>query len=227
MDEPPVPRQKQQLGLMTSLPIYWSGGELADMLTDEGEPHWVRSFLEKQYELVLLDSFAAADGLVPNAQLAGLTQLVLAQPAALPPADLVALDDWVRSGGRLLLFADPMLTEETDFGLGDKRRPQDMATLSPLLKRWGLEEGFDPAQLDLPSAVTVQDQDMPVHIYGQFASADASACTLLGERLVADCVIGDGRAVIILDAHMLAAEPIDTQKNRALRRLMDIAFSQE
>lgn len=227
MDGLPAPRQKQALGLMTSLPIYWSGGELADMLADGGEPHWVRRALERQHDLVLLDSFAAKDSLVPNAQLAGLTQLVLAQPAALPPADLVALDDWVRSGGRVLLFADPMLTEETDFGLGDKRRPQDIATLSPLLTRWGLEEGFDPAQSDLPSAVTVQDDHLPVHVYGQFASANPSACKLLGGGLVADCVIGDGRAVIILDAHMLAAEPVDPQKNRALRGLMNIAFSQE
>lgn len=223
-------REKRPLGLMTSLPIYWSGSDMTDMLgTSEEQPdniHWVRIEAEKRHELVLLDSFAQLDGLAPNSRLAGLDYLLLAQPAALPPSDLVALDSWVRGGGRLLLFADPLLTEETDFGLGDRRRPQDMATISPLLNRWDLTETFDPEQSDQPSILTFGNIVLPVHKYGRFVPDDITkSCTIASSGVIAICTIEQGRVTIILDAHVLARDPETSEKNRALRALMDTAFS--
>lgn len=223
-------REKQPLGLMTSLPIYWSGSDLTDMLgTSEEQPdsiHWVRIEAEKRHELVLLDNFAELDGLAPNSRLAGLEYLLLAQPAALPPSDLVALDSWVRGGGQLLLFADPLLTEETDFGLGDRRRPQDMATVSPLLNRWGLTETFDPEQSDQPSSMTFGNIALPVHKYGRFVSDDTGkSCTIASSDMIATCAIGRGRVTIVLDAHVLAREPETPERSLALRALMDAAFS--
>lgn len=52
-----------------------------------------------------------------------------------PERENVALDDWVRAGGARALFADPLLTFNSRFSIGDRRRPQDVATLSPILTR--------------------------------------------------------------------------------------------
>src|SRR3546814_16916837 len=41
--------------------------------------------------------------------LAGADLLILAQPRALTPVELLVVDEWVRAGGRALLFADPAL----------------------------------------------------------------------------------------------------------------------
>ncbi|WP_424770806.1 ABC transporter [Pontixanthobacter sp.] len=223
-------RERQPLGMITSLPIYWSGGDLSDMLdTAQNAPdavHWVRAETQKRYDIILLDNLAEADGLAPNPRLAKLRYLLLAQPAALPPADLVALDSWVRGGGRLLLFADPLLTEETGFGLGDRRRPQDMATISPLINRLGLTETFDIAQSAQPSAVTFGNIVLPVHKYGLFtARNDVRPCAITSGGVIAQCEVGRGRAIIVLDAHLLAREPQTAAKSRALRALMDAAFA--
>ena len=64
---------------------------------------------------------------------------MMIQPRPLSPQENVALDNWVAAGGRLLLFADPALTEDSAFAIGDRRRPQDVVLLSPILARWGLE----------------------------------------------------------------------------------------
>ena len=53
----------------------------------------------------------------------------------------------MRGGGRVLLFADPMLTRHSAFALGDRRRPQDVVLLSPILARWRLELQFDESHL--------------------------------------------------------------------------------
>ena len=49
--------------------------------------------------------------------------LLAAQPQALTAERLVALDDWVRAGGRLVLLADPSLRWESSRPLGDRFRP--------------------------------------------------------------------------------------------------------
>lgn len=134
------PAERGPLGLFTSLPIYWGeGADLSAMLDPEGKPHWARQQIEDQRVLRPLDV------LTPET-LKPLHDVLLAQPRALAPAENVALDDWVRNGGRVLLLADPMLTEHSNFAIGDKRRPMDVALLSPILTHWGLELQFDERQ---------------------------------------------------------------------------------
>ena len=62
----------------------------------------------------------------------------MAQPLAQPAEDLVALDDWVRGGGRVLLLADPMLEWPSKRPLGDPLRPPPMFMDTGLLAHWGL-----------------------------------------------------------------------------------------
>src|SRR6478752_6465849 len=131
---------REPLALFTSLPIYWrEAGDISAALDPDGKPHWARSLIEEDRELRPLDV------LTPEA-LKPFHDLLVAQPRALAPAENVALDGWVRGGGHLLLFADPMLTAQSAFAVGDKRRPMDVALLSPILSHWDLELRFDPAQ---------------------------------------------------------------------------------
>ena len=124
------------VGLVSSLPIVWpESQDISELLSQNDAEHWVLAALREQGEVRVLDSLDGADGALPLPEGA---LLVMAQPWPLSPQENVALDRWVREGGRLLLLADPMLTFESAYALGDRRRPQDMAMLSPILSRWGL-----------------------------------------------------------------------------------------
>ena len=72
------------------------------------------------------------------AELAKGRLLLMAQPLAQPAEDLVALDRWVRRGGRVLLLADPMLEWPSKRPLGDPLRPPPMFMDTGLLAHWGL-----------------------------------------------------------------------------------------
>ena len=55
--ETPLPADRPALGLMTTLPIYWSETDsIGEMLDAEGETHWVRAALEQDYSLHPLDT---------------------------------------------------------------------------------------------------------------------------------------------------------------------------
>lgn len=191
-----------RLGLMSTLPIYW--GEAAgieEMLQSDSAPPWVRSRLERRYELVPLDTLEGLEN-------AGLDRLLLAQPRALSATENVALDEWVRGGGHLLLLADPMLTGEYRFAIGDRRRPQDVILLSPILARWGLGLEYDPGQAAGERVAEAAGMALPVNQAGRFLLApDASdapgECALSGSGLAASCRIGNGRALLVADAAVL------------------------
>ena len=222
-----VEQSKPPLGLMTSLPIYWNASaDIEGMLAQDEPDHWVRTQLQHNYDLVPLDTLAAEGGTAPHAELARLDRLILAQPAALPPADLAALDAWVRDGGRLLLFADPMLTEHSEFALGDRRRPQDVAMLSPILARWGLTQFFDPEQGDAERSVRFGDIIIPVELGGTFerTPTELAKCAISAAGLLADCAIAKGRALIVGDAAVLAHHPVTAGKETAFRQLVAAAF---
>lgn len=220
--------ERQPLGLMTTLPIYW--GEAAGMdelIAGTAEPHWVRGTLESAYDLVPLDSLAGTEGLNASEDM---KHLLLAQPRPLSGAENVALDEWVRRGGRLLLFADPLLTGHSHFSIGDRRRPQDVILLSPILTRWGLSLQFDEAQNSGERAVTIGEIALPVNLAGTFEivspAADAPAhCLVLAEGVAAECTIGEGSALIIADADVLDQEMPGSPRETALRELTNRAFS--
>jgi len=213
------------LGLMTSLPIYWPEAESpGDFLAGGKRPHWARMALERDYVLRPLDTLTQAGGLQ------SVYYLLLAQPRALSGEENVALDDWVRGGGCLLLFADPMLTGHSIFAIGDRRRPQDVVLLSPILARWGLELGFDEGQGGEVAVRRVGDLELPTQRAGAFrlrkpAGGAAAECRLLADGLAAQCAIGEGRVLAIADAALL--EDGDEEGGRAgpLMRLAGKAFS--
>ncbi len=156
-----------------------------------------------------------------------LDALIIAQPRALSGAENVALDRWVRGGGRALIFADPMLTAHSDFSLGDPRRPQDVVLLSPILARWGLALSFDDTQQPARRNVPLNGTTIPVDLAGQWGIANDgtdAACELSAQGVLAVCEIGAGRVVILADAAILSGEtPLPGARN-GVRHLMRTAF---
>lgn len=207
-----------ELGLMGTIPIYWGEADtFGGLVNGEGAPHWARTRLEAEYRIRLLD---ALDG----ESLAGLEFMLLAQPRALSAAENVALDAWVRGGGHLLLFADPMLTGESRFALGDRRRPQDVILLSPILVHWGLELQFD---IDQPAGLALLETPgapIPVNLPGRFAEGEGDCAVSLGEVL-ARCTIGSGSVVILADAALLDLYQPHPAAPPALAWLMGQSFA--
>lgn len=208
----------QPLGLFTSLPILWTEqADIRGMLSEQAAPHWARAVIERHGRVRALDTLI---------DIRGLDRLVIAQPRPLSPEENVALDDWVRKGGRLLLLADPMLTQESAFSLGDRRRPQDVVLLSPILGRWGLELRFDDAQ---PAGERESaGEAIPVNLPGEMALRKGgldSRCAIGPDGLVARCTVGKGHVTVVADAAVLEPEDAAGRKAAALEALLGEALA--
>lgn len=212
------PASAGPVGLFTTLPILWADSpDLAASLNAEGDRHWAREVISARGPVEPLDTLSAAG-------LAKVRRLILAQPRVLAPQENVVLDDWVRGGGQLLLLADPALTEESAFPLGDPRRPQAVVLLSPILKRWGLELMFDEDQPSGPSERDVMGLAVPVNLPGKFETRGQGNCRLWGDGLAVTCAIGQGRVVAIADAALLEREQ-GPAGAKAFSWLLDAAFA--
>lgn len=190
-----------EVALFTSLPLVWpEQTAIRDHLADHRGRHWVVDELERHGPLQPIDALVDGEGKsrLPD----GL--LVMAQPRALTPQENVALDRWVRSGGRLLLFADPMLTAESAFPLGDPRRPQDIVMISPILTHWGLTLQFDDAQPVGERSAEFSGTEFPINLPGSLNAVNRETkCTVAAKGLIADCVVGAGRVLVYADAALL------------------------
>ena len=222
-EPPPAEDARPELGLMGTIPIYWGeAGDVGEVLAGGSAAHWARAQLEADYRLRPIDALDAAG-------LAGLEFLMLAQPRGLSPAENVAFDAWVRGGGRLLLFADPMLAGESRFAIGDRRRPQDVILLSPILAHWGLELEFEENQLDGTVLVLTTEVPLPIEMAGSLAlrgaeAAEETECAHPGPALLAQCTIGRGRALILADAAVLDLHEPHPAASAALEWLLDESF---
>ena len=211
------------IGLFTSLPILWNEEpDVAAMLKSQEGPHWARALLSGRGGITALDTLAAPGGTGP---LDRLSRLVIAQPRPLSPDENVALDTWVRGGGRVLLLADPALTAESHFAIGDPRRPQAVVLISPILKRWGLELQFDDAQALEEANIPLGTATVPVNLPGRFVVRDAKACTAAADGLLATCRIGKGRVTALADAAVLDRDDAGGARQKAFSALLDRAFA--
>lgn len=216
-------RGKEQIpagpvGLFTTLPILWADSpDLAASLNPRAEPHWAREVISRRGAVEPLDTLSAS-------ALARLRRLIMAQPRVLAPQENVALDDWVRGGGQVLVLADPALTEESAFGLGDPRRPQAVALLSPILSRWGLELLFDDRQAFGRKEREVMGVAVQVNLPGQLRTRGQGNCRLWSDGLAVTCAIGRGRVVVIADAAVLEREE-NPAGPKAFSWLLDAAFA--
>lgn len=185
-ETPPArPAAKPTLLLLTSLPLVF--GEQFS-LQGGGSP--ALKALQSRYRV-------APISVTSPAELSKGKLLVMAHASAQTAENLVALDDWVRGGGRVLLLADPMLEWPSSRPLGDPLRPAPMFMDTGLLQHWGL-------RLDAP------DKRGPtMRLLGGYEVLTASPgalsgkCAISADRLVARCAIGKGRATIVADADLL------------------------
>jgi hypothetical protein len=184
----PPPQPKPELMLMSALPLAW--GERGP-LEPNGRPAAAYQAVEREFRIRpvdVLDSHSLDSGRL----------LLLAQPRALAPDELVALDAWVRGGGRALILTDPMLLWPSELPLGDIRR------LGPLLAHWGLhlEQPGKPRVLVEHLETGGEQRRMILFAPGRFSSRDRS-CAVRSSGLLADCRLGQGRAILVADADML------------------------
>ena len=210
--EPPrsrPPAQRPALMLLTSLPLLF-GEEFS--LTGGGSPALER--LETRYRVVPISVSSAPE--LSKGRL-----LLMAQPMAQAPENLVALDDWVRGGGRVLLLADPMLEWPSKRPLGDPLRPPPMFADTGLLAHWGL-------RLDAP------DRREPVKArlggYDVLTVSPGSldgGCRISSDRLVARCRVGKGRATIVADVDFLNLEKFGPNARSNLDGLVEELASLE
>ena len=179
------PQDQPTLLLLTSLPLVF-GEDFS--LQHNGSP--ALAALESRYRVLPI---SVAD----PPELAKGRLLMMAQPLAQSAEDLVALDHWVRAGGRVLLLADPALEWPSKRPLGDLLRPSPMFMDTGLLAHWGL-------RLDAPEGTGLKVQelggfealtDSPGQLFGR--------CAINRDRLVAHCAIGKGKATIVADADLL------------------------
>nr|WP_314442804.1 DUF4350 domain-containing protein [uncultured Sphingomonas sp.] len=196
------------LALLTSLPIAFGESFGLDQQ---------RSPLLEQLET----SFAVTPVDGPEQLRAG-GLLLAVQPQALTAERLVALDQWVRDGGRLVLLADPSLRFESSRPLGDRFRPPLRYPDTGLLRHWGLS--LDP---DVDNREEAVDTDLGRGIrlsasgMGSFTRAGGD-CTLSPTRAVARCRIGQGYATVVADADF-AMSPVEEQREAVLELLRELA----
>lgn len=233
----PTQAPQQPLGLMTSLPLYWpEGTDIADLAAGRAAVPWQRTAIEQDYAIVPLDTLSPIPALSPDTPevdpLAGLTRLAVIQPRGLSPADNVALDAWVRAGGRLLLALDPALTGDYATPLGDPRRPVDGALIPPVAARWGLAVSFDVEQAAVVTTAkigaapatapaTTTATALPLALAGRIAVIDpAAACTVLADGAAATCVVGKGRVTLIADAALFEHAELAGEDGATLRAVL-------
>lgn len=191
------------------------------MLHGGAPPHWARAVIARHGAIIPLDRFDARDK-----RLTSLRLIIMPQPRALAPAENVALDGWVRGGGHLLLFVDPMLTQDSVFALGDKRRPMDIAMLAPLLRHWGLIMVFDREQPAGEHLGSVSDISFPVNLAGRLVvTRKRGLCRPINHGLGAECRIGKGRALVVADAALFETRNSEmiTLRAAALNGLISLA----
>jgi hypothetical protein len=179
-----VEQAKPALLLLTSLPLIFN-----EQFSLEGGSPALKA-LQSRYRVVPISTTSPAE--LAKGRLA-----LLAQPAAQAPENLVALDDWVRRGGRVLLLADPMLEWPSDRPLGDPLRPPPMFVDTGLLQHWGL-------RLDSPDQRGAAARRLGGYeVLTASPGALAGKCAVSPDRLVAHCSVGKGRAIVVADADLL------------------------
>ncbi|MCW2404933.1 hypothetical protein M2336_001562 [Sphingobium sp. B1D7B] len=143
--------------------------------------------------------------------LAGHAAVLLAQPRAMAPEELVALDRWVRAGGRAVVLADPLLLWPDPRPLVHPGRPPLTSLLDPLLAHWGvrLEAAEFSAQShgDGHGGEASDRRTLASGALLQVAGASrfvvrepTAGCTPAEQGFIATCRLGRGQALLVADA---------------------------
>lgn len=190
--------ERPVLLLLTSLPLMFGDG-----MTLEAAGSPLLEALESRYRV-------AAIATTSPEELSRGRLLLMAHPFAQPAENLVALDLWVRGGGKLLLLADPLLEWADARPLGDPTRPPPMFADTGLLGHWGLTLEAPEARVARPSSLAGE------RIVAVSPGRLSGKCAISDDRIVARCAIGKGVALIVADADFIDwSRGDDAARNRS------------
>ena len=193
--------RRPDLLIMSSIPLQWGEANMAQIAKGETEPSPLFDALVEQNRPIVIDDFQKLGS-------PGKTPLLMIQPRALAPRELVQLDDWVRKGGTAIIFADPALDWPSERPLGDQRRPLFTSLLNPLFRHWGVELALPVAERDNTDVRTTAGnyalslKSPGILLRPKNAKATAR-CTIRKDEFMAYCDVEKGRALIIADVDML------------------------
>ena len=153
LNQPELPR----VGLISGLQM--SGG--FDMQTGQRTPSW--AVYDQWNELFDLTTVETDTDALPE----DLDALVVVHPKDLSGEILLAIDQFVLNGGRLLAFVDPYAEADPGENPGDpaaRFTAERSSTLRPLFEAWGISMDTEQFVADLGRAlqVTVQQGQPPV-----------------------------------------------------------------
>lgn len=194
--------ERPALLLLTSLPLVFP-----EQFTLAGGGSHALTALGTRYKVVPIST-------TDPTELAKGRLLLMAHPPAQTAENLVALDGWVRRGGRVLLLADPMSEWPSDRPLGDPLRPSPMFMDTGLLVHWGLR--LDAPDERGPSAGTLAGFGIVTDSPG----ALSGGCEIGRDGLVAHCRVARGRATVVADADFLDAQRLGDRASRNLDALL-------
>ena len=188
-EQPPAPPEaRPPLALLTSLPIAFP-----EQFTLDAPAHPLLQRLERDYQVQPVDG---------PGQLRPGGLLLAVQPQALTAERLVALDEWVRGGGRLVLLADPAFTWESSRPLGDLARPPYAYPDTGLLGHWGLR--LDAPAEDGPAVRRIGGSEVLTASPGTLVKTGGT-CSVQDGGFIASCRLGKGQALVIADADFVQA----------------------
>lgn len=193
-----APARAPAATMLTGLPLRWSGsGDIAAILAGGAgdDPALVR--LETAGPVVL------ADSLVEPVPPPGGT-LLIAHPRALAPRELIAIDAFVRGGGKAVVLADALSGWPTRHPLGDPRNPPVTSLLTPLLEHWGVNLAAAPTGAAGAQMIDLGRARLRLSRAGRFDRLPPHCAAFAGRR-VAQCRIGAGEAWLVGDADLLFA----------------------
>ncbi len=193
----PVIKQRAPVQVLTALPLFWGEGEFGAVLKGETGQSALVTALEKDGPLRAIER-ADGNSLDPK------SILLLIQPPALAPEELVAIDRHVRDGGRVVVLADPELSWEQGAPIGSRSRAPAQSMLAPLYEHWGLMLNADKTG-DVIVDTVFFAQGAGLLTPGRWSfqgkgSFEGKGCVLTSDNRLADCHIGKGRVILIADA---------------------------
>jgi hypothetical protein len=194
--------QRPPLLLLTSLPLLFNEDF---SLSGGGSP--ALASLQTRYRVIQIS-------VTDRTELSKGRLLMMAQPQAQTPQNLVALDNWVRAGGRAMLFADPMLEWPSKRPLGDMLRPPPVFADTGLLGHWGLR--LDPP--DRRGAERRQLGGLPVLAVSP--GTLSGRCAMAKDGFVAHCRIGKGEVTVVADADLLNTPALGSGGSRNLDSIL-------
>lgn len=184
--------------MLTGLPLRWTaGGDISAMIAEGAADDPALARLEEAGPVALVDSIV--DHAPPRDG-----ALLLAHPRALAPQELVAIDAFVRGGGRAVVLADALSGWPARHPLGDPRNAPVTSLLTPLLDHWGMTLGAAPAGETGARTADVDGMRLRLFSAGRFDRLPPS-CRSYADRRVAACSIGKGEVWIVGDADLLFA----------------------